>query len=118
MKGETKRATTPEASSTSAQIRYRARRDKRNKIMSASFEEGRRLEAMTGGSLDPVETWVRSKRGSDAGSVFEIDVDRLGVIALDATSRLLEMLPLKTPDAQKSEKHRPAHKTHNKDGSL
>ena len=86
--------------------------------MSASFEEGRRLEAMTGGSLDPVETWVRSKRGSDAGSVFEIDVDRLGVIALDATSRLLEMLPLKTPDAQKSEKHRLDHKTHNKDGSL
>ena len=67
-----------------------------------SLESAKRLEAQTGGSLDPVQAWTRSKRGSTSGAVFEIDVDRLGVIALDATSRLLEMLPLRKLDADKA----------------
>ena len=77
-----------------------------------SLESAKRLEAQTGGSLDPVQAWTRSKRGSTSGAVFEIDVDRLGVIALDATSRLLEMLPLRKLDADKAKPGRSTSSAH------
>ena len=59
------------------------------------------MEASYGGPLDPVLVVTRPRRVKKA---LKIDVDRLGIVALNAMARLLEMLPMhpNSPDAAKA----------------
>ena len=61
------------------------------------------LQPLSGGSAFPVRPVAKAvPKGSKDQKLLKIDCDRLGIVGLDATSRLLELLPLKRPDASKA----------------
>ena len=57
------------------------------------------VSAQQGGSWAPVRA-VKPRR-ADAQTTLKVDVDRLGTIALNAMTQLLELLPLRRLDADK-----------------